>query len=221
MNKYKIRFSKIGRIKFIGHLDLLKVFQRAIIRAGLPIQYSQGFNPHQKTTFALPLSLGMESTGEYLEIELTEVMDAKDVSKVLNEAMPNGITIDRVEHIKEKSKSVASQVNAGSYEITFEKAEDLKNSINNLMSQTEIIVTKKSKKGEKQVNIRPDIYEMECISDSVVKLLIATGSENNLNPRLVVEQLLKSMGLDSVEVKCKRLDLLSKFNGKFISLQEI
>ena len=221
LNKYKIKFSKIGRIKFIGHLDLLKVFQRSIVRAGLPIQYSQGFNPHQKTTFALPLSLGMESVGEYLEIELAQFMDAKVVCESLNRVMPKGITIDTVTHMKEKCSSVAAQVNAGLYEITFGNVNNLQSSINSMMNETEIVVTKKSKKGEKQANIRPDIYEMECVSDSTAKILIATGSQNNLNPRIVVKELLNQMEMDNTEVQCKRLDLLCKVNDNFVSLQEI
>ena len=78
--KYRIKFTKVGKVRFVGHLDLLKLFQRAIKRAGIPVAYSNGFNPHQLIGFAIPLPLGMASVGEYVDVELKEEV-SEDIIK--------------------------------------------------------------------------------------------------------------------------------------------
>ena len=84
MNKYRLKFSKSGKMIYIGHLDLLKFFIRLIKRTQLPIAYSNGFNPHQQLTFAIPLSLGMTSYGEYLDIQLTAPVDCEEIKNRLH-----------------------------------------------------------------------------------------------------------------------------------------
>ena len=83
LNKYRLKFSKNGKMIYIGHLDLLKFFIRLIKRTQLPIAYSNGFNPHQQLTFAIPLSLGMSSYGEYLDIQLTEPVACEEIKDVI------------------------------------------------------------------------------------------------------------------------------------------
>ena len=102
LNKYRLKFSKSGKMIYIGHLDLLKFFIRLIKRTQLPIAYSNGFNPHQQLTFAIPLSLGMTSYGEYLDIQLTAPVDCEEIKNRCNQALPSGIEILKENFQKEK-----------------------------------------------------------------------------------------------------------------------
>ena len=92
-NKVRLRFSKRDGLRFIGHLDFLRVFQQMIRRSGLPIAYSQGFNPHQIVSFALPLPLGMESVHDYADITLTAGVPAGEIVESLNDAAPRGLHV--------------------------------------------------------------------------------------------------------------------------------
>ena len=103
--KYRIKFTKTGNMIYIGHLDLLKFFQRTIKRAGLPIAYSLGFNPHQLMIFAIPLSLGVSSVGEYLDIQLKQDMSCEEIENRLNSTMPLGIKILSVRKLVEGEKA--------------------------------------------------------------------------------------------------------------------
>ena len=89
----RIKFTKFGPIKFIGHLDVMRYFQKAIRRAGLDIKYTNGFNPHQIMSFAAPLSVGVESMGEYMDIEMNSIISTDDVKLRLNQCMAEGIEI--------------------------------------------------------------------------------------------------------------------------------
>ena len=89
--RYLIKFTKEPNIKFISHLDVLRTIQRNIRRADLPIEYSQGFNPHMATSIAQPLSVGVYSSGEYMDMVLTREMNEEEIIKRLNETAPSGI----------------------------------------------------------------------------------------------------------------------------------
>lgn len=93
MYKILCKYTKTGNLKFISHLDILRLMQRAICRAKLPAKYSEGFNPHIKIAFGFPLSLGVESIGEYFELELTEKLDTEKIVDSLNNVLPNKIRI--------------------------------------------------------------------------------------------------------------------------------
>ena len=136
---------KIGKIKYTGHLDLLKIFQRAVKRANLPISYSQGFNPHQIMSFAIPLPLGMESQAEYLDIQLDKHLENEYIRNELNKNMPIGMEILNVIKLKEGQKSAPSIVCIGEYEILLDININ-KDSIQNFLNQKEINIERVSKK---------------------------------------------------------------------------
>ena len=98
--KVRIKFSKEGPVKFIGHLDIMRYFQKAIRRADIDIAYSMGFNPHQIMSFASPLSVGHESSGEYFDIELNSLTDTEDIKNRLNDVMTEGIKIELAEGLR-------------------------------------------------------------------------------------------------------------------------
>lgn len=226
--KYRLKFSKLSRLRFIGHLDLLSLFQLSIKRAAIPIAYSNGFNPHQLMSFALPLSLGMASVGEYIDIELKEEADTNDIIQKLNEVVPEGLEIIEARKLIEGEKNAASIVQAGIYEITFPKDFLITDTIiQQMLDKSEINVTKKSKKKETEINIRPYIYKANLLevvnSKKSIELLIATGSKENLKPELVISYLYNETGqaYNQYHPYYLRKDLLKLSSNRFISVMEV
>ena len=215
MNKYRLKFSKIGKIKYTGHLDLLKIFQRAVKRANLPISYSQGFNPHQIMSFAIPLPLGMESQAEYLDIQLDKHLENEYIKNELNKNMPIGMEILNIIKLKEGQKSAPSIVCIGEYEILLDTNIN-KDNIQNFLNQKEINIERVSKKRGKEtikiVNIKEDIFNIECTHNNKIKVLISTGSAKNLKPDILVETIYKFLNLpyEKYKIHYKRTGLFDE-----------
>lgn len=191
--KYRFKFEKFGTIKFIGHLDVVIVFQRALKRADIPIAYSNGFNPHQLISFALPLSLGYTSIGEYGDFQLQTEENPEELKEKINNALPEGLIITELIKLKEGVKNTMASVCAASYDIYFDETispEDIKNNLSSFINQNEILVMKKTKKNFKETDIKPDILGAEDISSDgkgVLKVLVNAGSVKNLKPESVAE----------------------------------
>ena len=217
MNKYRLKFSKTGKIKYTGHLDLLKMFQRAIKRANLPISYSQGFNPHQIMSFAIPLPLGMESEAEYIDMQFDENIEPNFIKDTLNKNMPIGMEILNVVKLKEGQKSAPSIVAIGEYEILLDNNIN-KNKIDNFLNQQEINVERVSKKRGKEilktVNIKEDIFNIELIENNKIKVIISTGSSKNLKPDVLIESLYKFLNIpyEKYKIHYKRTNLFDENN---------
>lgn len=229
MNRYRIKFSKLGKIIYIGHLDLLKVFQRAIKRANIPIAYSEGFNPHQKVSFAIPLPLGMESICEYVDIMLEENLQENEILKRLNEQMPLGIEILNVIKLKENEPNGASIVSAGEYYVTLDRKINIgefNKKIEEILNLPEIniekIAKKKGRKILKTTNIKDCIYKIEAINENTIKIFIATGSAKNLKPDVLMEYIYKNFGFEYNKLKIiyKRTALKKEEDGRFIELDK-
>ena len=195
MSKIRLKFSKLGMGKYISHLDLLRCFTRAIHRAELPVKYSQGFNPHQLITFSLPLALGATSETEFVDIDFEEGTDPKIVIKGLNECLPPDIKILEASVPEIKAKDIVSA------EYVFDvltNAQIDKEKVEEFFSQENIPAVKKTKRGEKEINLKEFIYEINEISvfsDSVkIKAVISAGGENNIKPQIVAEKLCQFIG---------------------------
>lgn len=226
--KYRLKFSKLGRLRFIGHLDLLALVQRCIKMSMLPIAYSNGFHPHQIMSFALPLSLGMGSMGDYLDIELKNHIDTVEIINKLNYLAPEGFKILKARKLKQEEKNAASIIQAGIYEVTLPKDSLISNkNIEEMLAKQEIVVLKKSKKKEVEVNIRKHIYkcnlELNENNQKVITLLIASGSKENLKPDLVINYLYEVVGqvYNAYKIYYLRKDLLKVHNNNFISIMEV
>lgn len=230
--KIRIKFKKSGSMKFIGHLDVMRYFQKAIRRAEIDVLYSQGYNPHQLMSFASPLGVGLTSDGEYLDVTVGEYTSSKDMMDRLNSTMVEGFEVTKVNRIINENKNAMSVVAAADYLISlkdgygFEPAEDVEvsslkydlstlvdrekfiSAFHDFMAQEEIVILKKSKKSEREVNIRPMIYEAshkeyetdgQTVADvyengCTIFVKLATGSVNNLKPELVMEAFANFIG---------------------------
>lgn len=166
--RLRIRFSKLGKIRFIGHRDLARVWERAIHQAGVPIAFSQGFTPHPKISFGLALPVGWESVAEYLD--LTLVSEMPDLVPALNVALPQGARIEEVTELAMKPKSLSSQVSRADYSVwVAPSAGDpsesgfiraLGDGLEGVMGADQVPV-KRNKKGEEiEEDIRPLVFEL-------------------------------------------------------------
>ena len=148
-------------MKFIGHLDIMRYFQKAIRRAEIPIAFTSGYSPHMIMSFANPLGVGLTSDGEYFDIELTESIASKEAVRRLNEQMVDGMEIVSFVQIPDDKKSKGMSIVAGADYLSSVKngslPEDLAEKLEAFYAQNEICVVKKTKKSEKEVDIRPKL----------------------------------------------------------------
>lgn len=214
--KVRIRFSKQGQMKFIGHLDMVRYFQKVMRRAEVDVAYSEGFSPHQKMSFAAPLSVGVISRGEYFDMEVNSTLSSVEMIKRINEQNVEGVEVLSYKLLPENAKNAMSVVAGADYFVytsLFQKEE-----INDFMAQDEIIVLKKTKKSEKEVNIRPLIYKMN-LCDEGIFMQISQGSASNLKPELVINSLAEFSGIQTPEtLTYERLDMYCMEDNKLISL---
>ena len=187
-------------MKFIGHLDIMRYFQKAIRRAEIPIAFTSGYSPHMIMSFANPLGVGLTSDGEYFDIELTESIASKEAVRRLNEQMVDGMEIVSFVQIPDDKKSKGMSIVAGADYLSSVKngslPEDLAEKLEAFYAQNEICVVKKTKKSEKEVDIRPMIYKLECRNRGIY-MRVAAGSVQNLKPELVTEAFVRYLGMEA------------------------
>ena len=180
----RFKYKKTDELKYIAHLDTLRVFTRAIRRAKLPVAYSQGFNPHPLIAFMMPLSLGFTSNCEYVDIGFESIPE--QLANTLDKALPDGFIITGCYEPQDGPVDIT----ACEYSVSFEKPIDTEG-IKRFFEMDELTVDKKSKKGIKQVDIMPMILGYD-ISETKIIMTLSAGTVSNLNPELV----LKHMPLD-------------------------
>ena len=178
-------------MKFVGHLDTMRYFQKAIRRAELPVAFSGGYSPHMIMSFAAPLGVGTTSLGEYFDMELTEKVPTAEIEDRLNAVMVEGITISSARQVEDgKASTAMALVAAADYFVAFrpgkEPCGNWQEKLADFLAQKEITVTKKTKRSEKTVDIRPFIYQMEAC-DSGVFMQLASASSNYTKPELVMD----------------------------------
>lgn len=225
--KLRVKFSKKGPLKYIGHLDIMRYFQKAIRRSGIPICYTTGFSPHQIMSFAAPLGVGVESEGEYFDIEVESVTTAKEMIDLLNAQMAEGIVIEGMRILPDNVKNAMASIQAASYLVTLENADDFifeSDWIEKLLSLNEIVYTKEGKKGKGPVtrDIRPAIFELSLMDDGRLYMLIDASSAANLKPAAVVDSLYGLDGKQMPKIHVLRIDTFTRDDsGNLISLGNI
>ena len=207
--KARIKFRKNGVMKFIGHLDIMRYFQKAIRRAEIPIKFSEGYSPHMIMSFANPLGVGLTSDGEYFDIELRESISSKEAVKRLNEQMVEGMEVVSFVEIPEDKKSKGMTIVAGADYLSSVKAgelpKDWKEKLADFYAKEEILVWKETKKSNKEVDIKSMIYELRPEGDSIY-MRVAAGSVQNLKPELVTEAFATYCGTNDVKFVYHRLE---------------
>ncbi len=210
--KIRIQFAKYGKMIYIGHLDIMRYFQKALRRADVDLAYTQGFNPHPILSFAAPLGVGIMSCGEYADLEVHSSGSTKEMLARLNAAMVSGMEIMDYRVLPDDAKNAMSCVAAADYCLTFREkrtpldtfgttsAQYLKG-FEQFLQQESIVIVKETKKGTREMDIRSLIYDY-CLKEQsetgdgpAIFLQVSTGSTDNLKPELVLKAYHEQAGL--------------------------
>ena len=212
MIKIRAVYEKRGRSKYISHLDLNRCMQRTFKRSGIPVWYTEGFNPHIYINFALPLSLGYESGCEIMDFNITEEMPLKNLIENLNRAMPEGIFIKKIYTPTTKHTAIKF----ADFKIAF--SGNVAESFNAFIGREHINTIKKTKKGEKEIDLKPDIKVVsleETEGKTILVLRLPAGTEKNLNPSLVTDLFVPECGSTEI-LSVERVAILDENEKEFI-----
>lgn len=226
--KIRMRFSKGGTLKFIGHLDVMRFFQKTFRRAQLDMMYSQGFNPHPLLSFASPLGVGLTSDGEYLDIQLHSCGNSQELMDLVNSALTSEgltreITIHSVKKLPDDAKTSMALVAAADYRMDLKEGyetdmiPDFENKFTNFLKQDSIMITKQTKKGEAELDLKPWIYQVAFTAEEFAEktkqplretvaveytpgqrifMQLSAGSSVNIRPEQLLEAFLRSEDLE-------------------------
>ena len=188
--KVRIKFSKHGPIRFIGHLDVMRYFQKAMRRSEIDIAYTTGFSPHQIMSFAAPLGVGLESNGEYMDVELNSMVSSADIVERLNAVGAEGIKVLSAKVLPDNAGNAMASVAAADYTIRFREGRepkfDYKSALKDFYAKEQILVTKETKKNTLEVDLKPGIYKLEIREDAIY-MLVDASSSGNIKPAMVME----------------------------------
>ncbi|MCR5649751.1 MAG: TIGR03936 family radical SAM-associated protein [Lachnospiraceae bacterium] len=214
--KIRIRFKKHGPVRFIGHLDTMRFIQKLIRRAGIPAAYSEGFSPHQKLSFAQALGVGVESEGEYFDLELNddlcEELSSGSIIERLNACSVEGIEIKDCVKLPDKAKNAMASVFAADYHVRIRKGHelsfDLKKAVDDFNNAKSAKVVKKTKKTSRDLELKDLVYELKTKEDALFMRLNAS-SANSVKPGLIMEYLCEKngCGFDPLSLMITRLDI--------------
>lgn len=194
----RVFYTKTGTAKYISHLDINRCFQRAMKRAGIPLWYTEGFNPHAYLTFPLPLALGYESLCECVDFRLVEAMEPEEIVRRLNQVMPMGLSVQKAAEPVYPAREIAQ----AAYEIRLSLADTdggrAQQILEAFFAQPEIFAMKRTKKGERQVSLKEHLHGLTMQADGgevLLQLQMPAGNELNLNPTLVLDAFSQQTGM--------------------------
>lgn len=245
MIKIRVKFSKTGSMRFIGHLDVMRYFQKAIRRSKIQVAYSEGFSPHPILSFAAPLGVGHTSDGEYLDMQLRELtVSPEEMKERLNQTMSEEIQALDIVRLEEDAKTSMALLAAADYQVAlrdgyafFESHEDFVLRWREFVEQPEILATKKTKKQELSMDLRPALYEYAFSQKEFAKavggeariasaipysnpyqiyLQLSCGSVLNVKPELVMEAFCRFSGIawEPVSFQIHRMEMYTDCNAK-------
>lgn len=216
MINVRVFYHKTGRAKYISHLDIMRCMQRAVVRAGLPVWYTEGFNPHIYLTFSLPLSLGYESESEVMDFRLVDdTYPFDEVTVRLNRSLPPDIRVVRAASPVNKPEGIVSAVYEIKASVPGCSGTALGKAFRAFMEQKEILVEKRAKKGArkimKEIDIRPLCELLSCEETGaglLIRLKTAAGIQTNLNPALLLDAFCAYLQTEALSYSVCRKSLL-------------
>lgn len=241
MIKARMKFNKSGSMKFIGHLDVMRYFQKAIRRSEIDVCYSQGFNPHQQLSFASPLGVGLTSDGEYMDIQLNSITSSEDIKNRLNETMTDEMQILNVKVLPEDSKTSMALLAAADYKVSvkdgYEVCEEFPKKLLAFLEKDSLMIVKKTKKSEQEIDLKPFIYAAadnqadfeakigrtlpETVADiyengQEIFLQLTCGSVNNMKPELILNAFCEAEGIafNEFAYQIHRIEIYTDVNAK-------
>lgn len=221
--KILCKFTKLGYLKFISHLDLVDLFQRTLFQNKVDVKFSEGFNPHPRMSIAYPLPLGIESNSEYMEIYLNSKIDLKDFLIKMNERLPQGIKIveakyDDDESISNKVKSVVYAFKLLNTFYDKNKDIDLAKELNKVNDMDMVEIERKRKKGKRRIFVKEnakDYLNRLELKDNAIYAYIKMSEQGSLKPALVFDILNKytDIVMDELDIDLERIGLYQDEEG--------
>ena len=215
-----LKFHKNTEVRWISHLDLIKVWERAVRRARLPIALSQGFNPRPKMSLATALAVGVSSEAEYIEMELSEELPLQEILQRISAQMPSGLPISEIGNLPEKSPALMSLVFASLYRITLPPADSqeiaaLESALQALLAEKQLIFSYQNREGKTiRQDLRPGVLTAEWNEKNAVLLLkVETSSRLFVRPQhflTVLAQKMQRPDWPAERVGLHRLQLIMK-----------
>ena len=232
--RIRVKFTKSGSMKYIGHLDVMRYFQKAIRRAGLDAAFSAGFSPHMLMTFAAPLGVGITSSGEYFDVDLNTVPDCDEFIRLMNEQMTPGFSVVSACRVPDQKKdNCMSLVAAADYIVcpASRRAEevlpgDLSGEISDFMAQDHIVIMKKTKRNLQETDIRSWILDFrQCPGNEGFFMKISAGSIHNLKPEQLMaafcERFGTEVGRDDLRIRRCEIYALQEHTGMLVPLGDL
>lgn len=218
-------FEKDIRIRHIGHLDIQRAVQRGLRRSGLPVAYSNGFNPHILVTFASALATGAYGKREIMDVTLAEPVSENEFLHRMNAAMPPELKLIQARGIGDKHDAMMAMLKAASYEIkVYDKAiaERLIGAIPGLLEMKSVQAIRKTKTGLKECDIRPMIYSISGSEDRIFATLALTERET-CKPDMLIKALAAACGSDEPvrTLVCRNALLGEDEKGMLVPLERL
>lgn len=183
-----VKFSRQGFARFVSHLDMQRIFSRAIRRSGIPAAFSQGFNPHITMSFASAMPVGLETEGDYMEFGLAGGCDPVECMEQLNGALPAGLRAVKAGLLPDSEKKLMAATRWAEYEICEEhKESELLQQLYDIMAMDRCTAIKTRKGKSREIDIRPLIRSVETAEG--VRLILALSGEQSLSPKLLLEKI--------------------------------
>lgn len=241
MIKVRVKFKKSGAMKFIGHLDVMRYFQKALRRGQIDVVYSKGFSPHQLISFASPLGVGLTSDGEYMDMQLESDCNLSVIQNKLNETMSQDLQVINIIKLPEDSKTSMSLLAAADYLVSVKDGYDFCDNFENRFEQfagrEHILITKQTKKSSQEIDLKeyiyaygfdkasfekktghplPAIHAQEYENGIKIYLELTCGSVHNIKPELVIEEFLKALSMEynPYALQVHRLEMYTDLNAK-------
>ena len=216
-HRYRARYHKLGRMRFLSHLELSRTISRAFRRAGVPLGYTEGFHPMPRLAFASALAVGVESRSEYLDFETILPIGREALRRRINASLPAGLGLDQVEEVESGAMSLGDLVNAARYSVRLDApfasdslASDLEK---RLQSATELKVVRERKGREEEVDILPSIHRIAATQDGTLEMVLRLGGSGTARP----DDVIRGLFGPAASARIVRQDLLVLREGEALT----
>ncbi|HEY8347217.1 MAG TPA: TIGR03936 family radical SAM-associated protein [Symbiobacteriaceae bacterium] len=184
--RMRVQFAKEGLLRFLSHLDVQRTLMRAFRRAGLPVAYTQGFNPHPRISFGSVLATGASSEAEFFDLDLAERMDPDQFVAALNRVLPQGLRVVAAREVPEGRQSLMSLLNAAKYRLTLELGsvdpQALRRAVDAFLQRETVTMQREGKKGSAAVDVRRQVYDVIVEGTNTLLATLQAGPEGSLRP---------------------------------------
>lgn len=223
--KIRLKFEKTGALKYIGHLDVMRYFQKLLRRADCDVKFSQGFSPHMEMSFATPLGLGLTSHAEYVDIEFVSAPALSDLIDRMNRVTVPELRILDACILPDDAKNAMSLLAAADYVCSFREGhepddfETFFTEFEAFLSKESILTEKQTKKNTVEVDLKKQLKEYRRTGNDIF-LKVDTGSSSNLKPELLLETFYRFFGKDwdPFTFEICREELYGEEDGRLIPL---